>query len=330
MTTEFDPDGTGAALNIVGDLPKWVKLLGLAKPIEAKMDGVARRIEARADEVVDKIEARARLQRVGSDGDAIVLMADKMNEVAIGLGTTLDDPLVRRTFERWFAVEIGHQENLEAIGERASAILGNQPQMHEPDDDFVLRFHDDAQKVTNEQMRDLYARVLAGELARPGSIAVSTLEVLKRLDAETARLFQVWRSMSMRIESGTMFLLTLGLKPSDWEPFGLRYFDLLKLEELGLTLEFSAVMNNTLQIDMLFKEAHARGTSLLQLEYLNDVYYIAQSNGRSQGDKKLPLVLATNAGAELAQVVPPLENVLYTNELQRYLEAQGFGRQLHR
>lgn len=324
---DIEPEQIRLASEIGRELPRWMKLVGIDKPVVAMLGGYARKIEARADEAVDKIDARAKLERVASDGEALNLMARKMKQFADELGTTADDPLVKRTLGVWVDKEMWYQENREAIGEEAFALMvANQQEVHEPDPDFVLRFHDDAQKITNEQMRELYARVLAGELARPGSIAVSTLEVLKRLDAETARLFQVWRSMSMGNADGANYVLTLGLNPSDWERFGLRFFDFLKLEESGLVREFRAVINNNLEINKLFEAARARGQSLVQLEYLNEPYYIVQTKDESQGGKKLPLVLTTNAGSALAQVVPPVENVPYTVALQRYLESQGFER----
>lgn len=327
MTHDIESEGAQVALDIVGDLPRWVKMLGLAKPIEAKIEGVARRIEASADMVVDKIDAKAKIQRIESDGEALAFMVRK---VTSALGVNANHPQAMRMVERWFTTELGHQENIETIGERAAAIIGGQQQMHKPNDDFVFRFYDDAQKVSDEQMRELYARVLAGELTRPGSIAVSTLEVLKRLDARTARLFQVWRSMAIRGHGATM-LLKIDLKSTEWERFGLRINDLMRLNEVGLVGDFGDIGGVSWAIESNFSQPDSVDNRHgITWEYVNEKWQIVRIDPRNTNIAGLSVNMATTAGSELARVVPPTENPTYTRSLQQFLESMGLRRLMAR
>ena len=61
---------------------------------------------------------------------------------------------------------------------------------HEFDFDWFLRFFNGASNISNESMQFLWAKVLAGEVTKPGSCSFRTLEVLSVLSRTEAELFQ--------------------------------------------------------------------------------------------------------------------------------------------
>lgn len=56
--------------------------------------------------------------------------------------------------------------------------------------DWFVRFFEDAGNISDEQMQELWAKVLAGEIKQPGSFSLRTLEVLRNLSKEEAEILQ--------------------------------------------------------------------------------------------------------------------------------------------
>ena len=62
-------------------------------------------------------------------------------------------------------------------------------QDHEVDHDWTARFFNDVQDVSSEEMQHLWARILVGEVERPGSTSTRTLSVLKDMNKRVAQIF---------------------------------------------------------------------------------------------------------------------------------------------
>ncbi len=83
-------------------------------------------------------------------------------------------------------------------------------------EDWVLRFLRYAEDISDDAMQDVYARILAGELVRPGSFSMRTLVVLRNLDRSLAQAFAEMMSFVIEIE-GMQFVPTKEKRPgSDW------------------------------------------------------------------------------------------------------------------
>lgn len=62
-----------------------------------------------------------------------------------------------------------------------------------PDEDWMNSFIRFAEDASSERLQDLFARILAGQVVRPGSFSVATLRALSELDKSTAEDFtKVW------------------------------------------------------------------------------------------------------------------------------------------
>ena len=64
----------------------------------------------------------------------------------------------------------------------------------EPDHDWTARFFNEVQDVSSEEMQALWAKVLAGQVERPGSTSIRTLGILRNLEQSTASLFRLFCS----------------------------------------------------------------------------------------------------------------------------------------
>ena len=99
------------------------------------------------------------------------------------------------------------------------------------DFDWFVRFFEATGSVSDDTMQNLWAKILAGEIAQPSSFSLKTIDVMRNISKKDAELFIKICSHSF-ISSGTNYFL-----PSDdeyLESVGITYMDILRLNELGL------------------------------------------------------------------------------------------------
>ena len=109
--------------------------------------------------------------------------------------------LVDRMLDRLVQEEFGKQENREAVGILALEHLSENADAGSSDTDKLLDtdwlniFSSHAEKATSERLQDLFGRILAGEVRRPGSFSMSTLRTISELDQDIANDFSVaWKA----------------------------------------------------------------------------------------------------------------------------------------
>ena len=113
----------------------------------------------------------------------------------------------------------------------AEADLEDDPQ--EPsdrrvDDDWLFRWRESASKVSVEELRTLWGRVLAGEIKSPGTFSLRTLEFLKNLSKEDAD--RIAKLAPFVIDTAFVFRSDESLLKSE----GITLDFLLSLQELGI------------------------------------------------------------------------------------------------
>jgi len=100
--------------------------------------------------------------------------------------------IVDRTIARFLEEEFQKQERREAISEKAVLLLADQTgpspseEEAEVDPDWINLFKSHAERASTEALQDMWARVLSGEIRKPGSISLRTLHFVSLLDKETA------------------------------------------------------------------------------------------------------------------------------------------------
>ena len=71
------------------------------------------------------------------------------------------------------------QSNIESVvRQTASELEDKRVEDHDPDHDWTARFFSDIQDVSNQATQLLYAKILAGEVERPGSTSIKALSLL--------------------------------------------------------------------------------------------------------------------------------------------------------
>lgn len=93
-----------------------------------------------------------------------------------------------RTNARFQFQEAKRQRNTELVVLRAASEPGDPPPEEAPDEDWVARFFGAIQDVSSEEMQVLWGRILAGEVRRPGTYSLRTIDVLRNLTRQEAKV----------------------------------------------------------------------------------------------------------------------------------------------
>jgi Protein of unknown function (DUF2806) len=149
--------------------------------------------------------AEAREAMIRADAAAALKQFDGMSEVG------------QVTMERFLREEYHKQDNRAAVAMHANEHLLALPppatataqsgaetgaQDADPpelDEDWINIFSGYAERASSERLRELWGRILAGEVRKPSSFAPTTLRVIAEMDAEIAREFQEVYRLSVRV-----------------------------------------------------------------------------------------------------------------------------------
>jgi hypothetical protein len=161
-------------------------------------------------------------------------------------------------------------------------------------EDWLNLYSAHAENASSEHLRSLWAKILAGEIRRPGAFSRTTLRAVSELDREIAAMFQ---SKVIDRLQGRMIL-----KPKDLKRQEL--MDLSFLEEVGLLQQVNGMINLTLAPVPDGNVYLPNGRSLLRI--------------KSGAFIQVPIILITRVGREIASILPteadeaPLRKVAQT------------------
>src|SRR5438045_3237989 len=86
--------------------------------------------------------------------------------------------LHRRAMHRFLEEEAKKQSNIEGITQGALPLLSETAVPEKLDDDWITNFFDKSRIVSDEDMQELWSRVLAGEANYPGAFSRKTVNLL--------------------------------------------------------------------------------------------------------------------------------------------------------
>ena len=144
--------------------------------------------------------------------------------------------------KRLITKECKRQQNIEQVVTHAVKVISPETEVssEKVDPDWITRFFDIVQDISNEQMQALWGRVLAGEVKQPKSFSLRTLEALRNITSEEAQLFE--NMAPYTLYSGSYFIYNnTSVKKND---FKISYEDVARLIEIGLVQPGSMVTQN--------------------------------------------------------------------------------------
>ena len=147
--------------------------LGLGKPATVLIKKVS--------DAVGGIARPSQIRRVANaEADAKVILAEADIKIT---------ELQQRAARRFIEEETKNQTNIESIAYQAIPHLNEDSEPDKIEDDFLRNFFDKCRIVSDEQMQDIWARILAGEANVPGTFSRKTVNILADMDKSDAELF---------------------------------------------------------------------------------------------------------------------------------------------
>jgi hypothetical protein len=186
------------------------------------------------------------------------------------------------------AEQLRQQQAIEEITVRALPHLTEKPDPAKVDDDWLIQFFGIAREVTNDDMRSLWARILAGEFNSPGAFSRRTLHVVGNLDQRDAEMFAVLRRFAVSDETHRPVPVVLNVRDEIYENAGLSFAALADLDSIGL-LRFDHITGFNVGV----------GSTTLALAYC-DQRFTLELPPSSLNELRIGTVMLTKAGIELA------------------------------
>jgi hypothetical protein len=224
----------------------------------------------------------------------------------------LEESLKERITEQIISKEIRKQANRDSVTNEAIKFLPESVSKEKVNQDWVFQFYEYAQNKSDEDIQTLWAKILAGEITKPNSFSLRTLQFVSMMSKEEAHLFDrfcsyVW---TVKITDG---LKSIYISTSDGDKFlaekGLRFIEFSELKSLGLLLNTAGY--------------YLSNEEYLALNYGKKEFLITSKNTGSQkfAFKMHPL---TKTGEELLKLRHFKPDKEYVSILKKALYSEKF------
>lgn len=154
------------------------------------------------------------------------------NSDGITIDTRNFEELAMRTSQRLAFQELSKQQNIETVVDHAYEILQKEDAI--PDEsvksEWMSRFFNSVEDISDTNMQELWGHLLAGEIKQPGKYSYRTMDKLKNLNSDEAKLFHNITTLIL-IRGQTYFLYA---NNEILNKYGVHFRELLTLEECGL------------------------------------------------------------------------------------------------
>jgi len=160
------------------------------------------------------------------------------------------------------------------------------------------RFLNIAEDISDEDMQVIWGRVLAGEIKKPKSFSLRTLEVLRNMSKEEA--FLLMRTSCFEILNDQLCT----------EPYGLSLVDQITLEDIGIVCGEELINSFTVSANGICSFVLNRNTRI-------NIYAPKGLLLKFKG-KKL-----SKAGKEILNLIIESNNVNFYSKLSNYIKTKG-------
>lgn len=227
-------------------------------------------------------------------------------------------PIEDRVNKRHRLINAKQQQNIEQIIQKTLGYHAKADIRSRTDNDWFSRYISLAQEVSNPTMQDLWAKILAGELLKPGSFSYKSLKIFRNMSIFDAKLFAKACSVAIQDSSKKHIRIISGAYQ---QPGLLNFFSKnrqvhVNLSQYGLNFaNLMALAENSLLYLQESELSLSENKEHLKLNYNGiSLNFIAnKSNTNLQFYKFTPL------GCELAQLISDKPNDDFLNTLKQQL-----------
>jgi uncharacterized repeat protein (TIGR03899 family) len=202
------------------------------------------------------------------------------------------------------------QNNIENVTSAAAIELASSDDVptEEIDEDWVTRFFDSAQDVSSEQMQEIWGKILAGEIKKPGQYSLKTLDFLKNLTKSDASQIEKVCKLALRYHQMSL----IGTNDKKWleEKRSIVAGDHFSLGELGL------LYPTDLRVRLF------RSPEIEEHHLLHGSFILVLNRGEIKSEVSLPMWKFTSIGAELLTLLPPSDDLEYLRIIGKFFVSQ--------
>lgn len=219
----------------------------------------------------------------------------------------------QRALDRKRFTDERKQANLEDIFEQVPEFLPEDVSEEKVDEDWFFQFMDSSQDFSDKQMQLLWAKILAGEIAKPKSYSLRTLNTLRTLSKDEAETFTKVAQAALR-DDNNGFILGID-KHSQLlrDEFDIKFSDILTLRELGF------LSSTSLSIDLGIATSKQRTVSLNH----GDLLILIEAIEPTQ-NYKLSVEFYSKVGNELFSLVDVKSNIKYIEKIAAEIKPANY------
>lgn len=219
--------------------------------------------------------------------------------------------LTERTDRRLLNLELRRQQNIESITEKAGRVLRDTVSAKPVSQDWIAYFFSASQDVSDNKVQRLWAELLAGEVAKPGSFSRRTIETLRVIDHTDACLFELISNYVMSWDSETLRFIPSTMATNSY------------IASKGLTEDrLSHLMKMGFLQEGLVKNIEDGQT--IDLKYVDRTYVLENPKSTNLlGYKSVLLWHLTDVGSEIYQLTDHNLDNGYISSLVKGLEEKG-------
>lgn len=149
------------------------------------------------------------------------------------------EDIQKRALSRVVTEETIKQMNIESVIEKAIPKINQNAKTEKIDNDWLIKYFEKVRSISDEDMQELWAKILAGECNNTGSFSKMTLSVVGELDKNDAILFSSLCSCVFKM-NGKIHPIIFEANDIEYQRLGIDYEKLLHLQALGL-ISFNSI-----------------------------------------------------------------------------------------
>lgn len=217
-----------------------------------------------------------------------------------------------RAVARFIRDEAIKQSNIESIVCKAIPKLVASAKPDEIDNDWLMLFFDKSKLFSDEEMQELWAKVLAGEANEPGAFSRRTITFISTMSKKDAELFTKLCSFAVNIERTETLIIVLDLEVKDniYHHAGLGFQEFSHLDDIGL-ITYNNITGFTIKPKL--------ATNELPFSYFGNNYYFKYLKP-NKTIIEIGSVILTRTGEELVKISGAQRNDGYIEYLiQRFI-----------
>ena len=142
--------------------------------------------------------------------------------------------LTQRALGRFLAEETKKQYNMESITSKALPELDDNAKPEEIEDDWITNFFDKCRLISDDEMQELWAKILAGEANSPGKYSKRTVNFLGSIDKTDAINFTRLCGFACLMGINNIVPIIYELDESLYKEHNITFDILRHLDDIGL------------------------------------------------------------------------------------------------